>query len=165
MRVLFLEVVMKQIQRLLNYFTKFEIGLWTSSVALITWLRNPYQGNKAEVTVNHITRKEVAFMAALTVVVTIVFYFILAFFHTANLLPSTLSVTTTFIAVYLTFRRSSYFTLAYAVNDLVLIILWALASMTDLSYLSVMICFVVFFVNDLYGFINWLRMEKRQSAN
>ena len=104
-------------------------------------------------------------MAALTVVVTIVFYFILAFFHTANLLPSTLSVTTTFIAVYLTFRRSSYFTLAYAVNDLVLIILWALASMTDLSYLSVMICFVVFFVNDLYGFINWLRMEKRQSAN
>lgn len=36
MRVLFLEVVMKQIQRLLNYFTKFEIGLWTSSVVLIT---------------------------------------------------------------------------------------------------------------------------------
>ena len=84
------------------------------------------------------------------------------FFHTANLLPSTLSVTTSFLAVYLTFRRSAYFPLAYAANDLVLIVLWTLAAMEDPSYLSVVICFVMFLVNDGYGFLSWSRMQKRQ---
>ena len=88
--------------------------------ALISWLKNPYNGNKAEVRVNRLSRIEIGFMMILTVIVTIIFYFILEFFNTANLLPSTLSVTTSFIAVYLTFRRSPYFALAYAANDIVL---------------------------------------------
>ena len=81
---------------------------------------------------------------------------------TANIIPSTLSVATSFIAVYLTFRRSPYFALAYAANDVVLIVLWTLAAMENTSYLSVIICFVMFLINDLYGFISWKRMEKRQ---
>ena len=85
-------------------------------------------------------------------------------FHTANLLPSTLSVTTSFLAVYLTFRRSAYFALAYASNDIVLIALWVLASLADTRYLSVVVCFAAFLVNDLYGFINWRRMKERQRA-
>ncbi len=131
-------------------------------IALISWLRNPFKGNKAEVTVNRISVKEALFMFLASIVVTIVFYFILKFFGTANLLPSTLSVTTSFIAAYLTFRRSPFFALAYAVNDVVLLILWGYASLTDISYLSVLICFIAFLVNDLYGFYNWRRMEKRQ---
>jgi nicotinamide mononucleotide transporter PnuC len=130
--------------------------------ALISWLKNPYKGNKSQVTVNRISKKEVVFMMLLTLVVTVIFYYILKYFNTANLLPSTFSVTTSFIAVYLTFRRSPYFALAYAMNDLVLIILWSLASVTDISYLSVVICFIVFLVNDMYGFISWKRMEKKQ---
>ncbi len=227
-------------KRILNYFTKFEIGLWLSSVvviiatffifkdkdyltlcasiigatflilnakgnplgqfltiifsilygfisfkfsyygemitylfmsmpmaifALISWLKNPYKGNKSQVTVNRISKKEVVFMMLLTLVVTVIFYYILKYFNTANLLPSTFSVTTSFIAVYLTFRRSPYFALAYAMNDLVLIILWSLASVTDISYLSVVICFIVFLVNDMYGFISWKRMEKKQKED
>ena len=130
--------------------------------ALISWLRNPYKGNHAEVAVNRIGKWEYALMCLLTAVVTVVFYYILDYFHTANRIPSTLSVTTTFIAVYLTFRRSPYFALAYAANDVVLILLWTLAARENISYLSVIICFVMFLVNDLYGFLNWKRMEKRQ---
>ena len=134
-----------------------------AALALISWLRNPYNGNKAEVAVNRVHRKEVAFMCGLTVIVTAVFYFILEYFHTANIIPSTLSVTTSFIAVYLTFRRSAYFAIAYAANDLVLIILWVLASFSDMKYISVVVCFMAFFVNDVYGFLNWRKMEKRQA--
>jgi nicotinamide mononucleotide transporter PnuC len=130
--------------------------------ALITWLRNPYRGNRAEVEVNQIRQAEVWGALVLTALVTFGFYFILDHFETANILPSTLSVATTFLAVYLTFRRSPYFALAYAANDVVLIVLWTLAAMENISYLSVIICFVMFLVNDLYGFINWKRMEKRQ---
>ena len=130
--------------------------------ALISWLRNPYKGNHAEVTVNRIGKWEYSGMYLATALVTLGFYFILEHFNTANIIPSTLSVTTSFIAVYLTFRRSPYFALAYAANDVVLIVLWILAAKEDISYLSVIICFVMFLVNDLYGFVSWKRMEKRQ---
>ena len=133
-----------------------------SLFALISWLRNPYKGNKAEVAVNRLGAAEWVFMLILSAFVTVVFYFILDYFATANILPSTLSVTTSFIAVYLTFRRSPYFALAYAANDIVLIVLWILASVHDISYLSVMICFVLFLVNDIYGYISWRKMERRQ---
>ena len=132
--------------------------------ALISWLRNPYNGNHAEVAVNRLGSRELVLMCVLTTLVTVVFYFILDHFDTANMIPSTLSVTTSFIAVYLTFRRSPYFALAYAANDVVLIVMWIMAATEDISYLSVVICFVTFLVNDLYGFINWKRMEKRQRA-
>ena len=131
--------------------------------SFISWIRNPYDGNKSEVRVNRLKGKEIAGMIVLTAAITFIFYFILEAFHTTNLIPSTISVATSFLAAYLTFRRSAYFALAYAANDLILILLWSLATITDLSYLSVVICFVVFFINDLYGFINWRKMCQRQN--
>ena len=135
-----------------------------AAVALVSWLRNPYKGKRSEVAVNRLHRKEVLFMFVLTGIVTALFYYILAYFHTANLLLSTLSVTTSFIAAYLTFRRSPFFALAYAANDVVLIVLWILATLESISYFCVIVCFMVFLVNDLYGFISWKQMEKRQGA-
>ena len=134
-------------------------------LALFSWLRNPYKSNKSEVKVNGLPKKEIPFMLILTLFVTVVFYFILKHFNTANLIPSTISVTTSFLAVYLTFRRSPYYALAYAMNDIVLILLWTLATIEEISYLSVVICFIVFLVNDVYGFISWKQMEKRQKLN
>jgi len=133
--------------------------------ALISWLRNPFNGNKAEVKVNSITTKETIFMWLITVLVTIIFYFILEHFNTANIVPSTLSVTTSFIAVYLTFRRSPYFAIAYAANDIILIILWILASLYDTRYISVVVCFSAFLINDIYGYISWQKMRIRQSKS
>ena len=131
--------------------------------ALISWLKNPYNGNKAEVKVNTISKKETVFMYIGTAMITILFYFILKFFDTANIVPSTLSVTTSFLAVYLTFRRSPYFAIAYAANDIVLIILWVLASMYDVRYISVVVCFIAFLANDIYGYISWQKMRRRQN--
>lgn len=132
--------------------------------ALVSWLKNPYNGNRAEVKVNRLRLKEIIFMILLTAIVTFIFYYILAAFHTASLILSTLSVTTSFLAVYLTFRRSAFYAIGYAANDIVLIIMWILAAFSDISYLSVVICFVMFLANDIYGFINWLKMQKRQEA-
>lgn len=134
-------------------------------IALISWIKHPYKGKKSEVKVNRLSKKEIIFMVFLTIVVTVIFYFILDAFDTANILPSTISVTTSFLAVYLTFRRSAFYAVAYAANDIVLIILWILATLSDISYLSVVICFIVFFINDIYGFINWSKMKKRRAEN
>lgn len=132
--------------------------------SLITWLKNPFNGNRSEVEVYHIRRHDIILMSLLTAAVTIVFYFILKSFHTASLIPSTISVTTSFLAVYLTFKRSPYYAAGYAANDLILIILWTMASAEDISCLSVTVCFAAFFVNDIYGFLNWRKMGQRQAA-
>ena len=130
--------------------------------ALISWLKNPYEGNRSEVRINTISKKEAVCMLIASAFVTGIFYFILEYFDTANILFSTLSVTTSFIAVYLTFRRSPYFALVYALNDIVLIILWVLATKEKVSYMSVVICFVIFLVNVMYGFVSWKRRKTEQ---
>lgn len=135
-----------------------------SVFSLISWLKNPFNGNKSEVKVNRIHRKEVLLMCVLSLVVTAAFYFILKAFGTANLELGTLSVTTSFIAVYLTFRRSPFYAAGYAANDIVLIILWVLAARDNSEYVSVTVCFAAFLANDLYGFISWRRIEKRQGG-
>ena len=130
--------------------------------ALVAWLRHPYKGQRAQVAVGRLKRGEWLWMLLAAAAITAAFWFILEAFHTANLVPSTVSVTTSFLAVYLTFRRCPYFALAYAANDVVLIVLWVLATLEDISYLSVVVCFALFLVNDLYGFWNWMRMRRAQ---
>lgn len=133
--------------------------------ALISWLRHPYEGKRAEVQVNRISGREIFLMWMAAILVTVLFFFVLEHFDTANIIPSTISVTTSFLAVYLTFRRSPYFAAAYAANDVVLILLWTLASMEQPRYISVVACFAAFLANDIYGFINWRKMEQRQKKS
>ena len=133
-------------------------------LSLISWLRHPYRGQRTQVAVNSVHRGEVAGMLVLTLGVTAAFYFLLRALGTANLVPSTLSVATSFVAAYLTLRRSEYFALAYALNDLVLILLWVLAAREQAGYGAVAVCFGVFFINDLYGFVRWRRRRLAQGA-
>ncbi len=128
--------------------------------ALISWIRHPYQKNQVEV--HRVGRKEVFVSLILTALVTFLFYYILLWTKTANLIPSTVSVATSFFAACMMFCRSPYYSLAYAANDVILIVLWILASIEDISYLSVVVCFSAFLLNDVYGFISWRRMERAQ---
>lgn len=132
-----------------------------AGAAMVSWLKNPYK-DSAEVAVNSLKPRELWIMLPLAAAVTAAFYFLLRALGTANLLPSTISVTTSFLAVYLLFRRSPFYALAYAANDIVLMVLWAMAAAEDISYFSVLICFVVFLANDVYGFFSWIKMRKRQ---
>lgn len=135
-----------------------------SLIAIISWLRHPYQDTK-EVEVSKMTKKQCVTMWILTFVVTIIFYFILKYFNTKNLIFSTISVATSFSASYMTFMRSPYYGIGYSANDLVLITLWVLASIVNPSYIPMILCFVMFLANDLYGFYNWRRIKKRQEKD
>lgn len=131
-------------------------------ISLISWIRHP-SDRKNEVKVNRLKAPEYFFMAVLTFAVTVFFYFVLKYFNTANLELSTFSVTTSFAAVYFVFRRSMFYAVAYAANDVVLVVLWTLASAEDIRYISVAVCFLAFLVNDLYGFVSWRKMDKAQA--
>ncbi len=128
----------------------------TAPMAVLTaieWIKHPYHSTQ-EVAVHKASRRQLFIMSLLAILTTSVFYFILKALGTANLLFSTISVTTSFVASYLTFLRSPYYAAGYAANDVVLIILWTLASVEDFSYLPMIACFVMFLANDLYGFYN-----------
>ena len=108
--------------------------------------------------------KHLAVLIPLCGAISVGLYFLLGAFGTQNLLISTISVTTSFFAASLTFLRTPYFALAYAGNDVVLITLWLLVAIREPAYFSMVICFAVFLVNDLYSFCNWMRMRRRQRA-
>lgn len=139
----------------------------TSPIAVfsvISWLRHPYE-ESAEVEVNTLKHWQIVLMSVLAIIVTVIFYVILGLLGNANLIISTISVTTSFLASFLTLLRSPYYALAYGANDIVLIALWTLATLSDISYLPMIICFVMFFANDLYGFLNWQKMKRKQIHN
>ena len=133
--------------------------------AVVSWIKNPYKNNKSEVKVHSISQKEVRIMIFYTIAVTFVFYFILKTLKTTNLCLSTVSVATSFLASYLTYKRSPLYALAYAANDVVLIGLWILAALKNISYIPMIMCFVMFLINDLYGFVCWQKMKTRQERN
>ena len=134
----------------------------TALIALISWLKNPYGNNKYEVKINEISKKEWCLVIVLSIFVTFAFYFILKAFDTTNLIVSTISVTTSFLASYLAARRSRFYAIIYALNDIVLIILWGLACINQIAYIPMVICFASFLINDLYGFVNWTKTMKKQ---
>ncbi len=133
-----------------------------ASLAVVSWLKNPYQGNKNEVKIHHLTGKQGILMVVSAVAVTVFFAWVLWLLDTPNLVFSTLSITTSYLASYLTCVRSSWYALAYAANDVVLIVLWILAALQDIAFLPMIACFGMFFVNDMYGFVSWRRRERLQ---
>ena len=130
------------------------MAMWST----VTWIRNPSEGGK-EVEIQKLTKKHIFLLVVSGIIVTMIFYMILAALKTPNIVFSTISITTSFFAASLTMLRSSYYAVGYAANDIVLIILWLLASINNTRYLSVTIIFIIFFFYDIYGFISWKRRE------
>ena len=81
-------------------------------VTLISWIKHPYKDTK-EVEVNKLNKFQIILMIILSIVVTVVFYFVLKIFNTKNLIVSTISITTSFIAAYLSFFRSPYYAIGF----------------------------------------------------
>lgn len=135
------------------------MAMWST----ITWLKNPSESNGDEVKIQKLNSKYIASLSFSCLAITIVFYFILRILNTPNILFSTISITTSFLAAALSMLRSSYYALGYAANDIVLIILWSLASTENPAYIPVVVNFVVFLFFDMYGFVSWKKREVKQN--
>ena len=133
------------------------MAIWST----ITWIKNPAPNGK-EVAIQKLKPKHILGIIVSGTVITQIFYLILSALNTPNIVFSTISITTSFLAATLTMLRSSYYALGYASNDIVLIILWTMASIENPVYLPVVVNFVIFFFNDMYGFLCW---KKREAVN
>ena len=137
----------------------FPMAVWST----ITWIENPSENNGNEVQIQSLSKKHIVALCISGIIVTAVFYYILKSFNTPNIIFSTISIITSFIAASLTMLRSSYYAVWYAANDVVLIILWVLASLKDPAYIPVVVNFSIFFMNDMYGFMSWKQRELEQA--
>ncbi|WP_405353813.1 nicotinamide riboside transporter PnuC [Ruminococcus sp.] len=130
------------------------MAIWST----ITWIKNPAANGK-EVAIQKLKPKHIFGIIIFGAVTTWVFYLILSALNTPNIVFSTISITTSFLAASLTMLRSSYYALGYAANDIVLIVLWVLASIENPAYIPVAVNFTIFFFNDMYGFVCWKKRE------
>lgn len=134
------------------------MAIWSA----ITWIKNPSKENGNEVAIRNLNWKHSVLLVTVGAIVTGGFYFVLQSLNTPNIVFSTISVTTSFLAASLTMLRSSYYALGYASNDIVLIVLWVLASIENPAYIPVIVNFAIFFFNDMYGFICLRKRELKQ---
>ena len=117
------------------------------------------------VSVNKIHKKEVLLIAVGSIIATFAFYFLLKALNTNELIVSTLSLIFSLIASYLMLRRNKYYALAFLADDIVSIVMWSLViASIGISYLPTLICFCVYLINDVYGFIHWNIEEKKQGS-
>lgn len=131
---------------------------------IISWLKNKSKEDENIVEVNKLNKKEYILLFGFTLVVAFGFYFILKALNTTALFISTISLIDSFIATYLLYRRCSNYALSYIVNDIILIVLWFYAIRNNgIAYLPMVLSFLVFLVNDIYGLISWKKRERKQN--
>lgn len=165
---LMLMVCFSAVYATVSYFTRYygemiiylTMQIPTSVVSLVCWLKNPGDKGSAEVKVGKFNKIHIFILIPAVATITAAFYFILRAFGTANLIPSTISVATSFVALYLMALRLPAYAAAFILNDVVLIVLWSLQCAQSIAYISMVVCFSIFLINDAYTFICWTKRKR-----
>ena len=143
--------------------TYLGMSLPAAVFSLVSWVRHPFR-NSGEVEIGTLNAKKCGITVALAAATTVAFYFILNALGTANIVFSTVSVATSVLAATLSFFRSPLYAIGYCANDIVLIVLWSLATAEDYAYFPMIFCFVMFLLHDINGFVNWTKRRNRQRS-
>lgn len=133
-------------------------------IGIISWIRHQdKQTNSVEV--NKISNQEWGIVALASIVCFMGIYFLLKSFNTEELFVSSLSVLDSLFAIYLQIRRSKYSFYFYVINDLVLIVLWGIPCITGSFFLIPMLMNpIINLINDVYGIVNWRKLEAIQGG-
>lgn len=133
-------------------------------IGIITWINNKNKETNS-VEINTIKKKEWLIVSIIFLFILIGIYYLLKLFDTSELIISTISVIASLFAIYLQIRRSRFSFSFYLINDIILIILWGVPVIKgSLILVPMVINPMINFINDLYGFYNWRKMEKIQKG-
>lgn len=133
-------------------------------ITIVSWVKHPYKDQNT-VEISKVSIRKFILIILSGIVFTFIFYFILRALNTASLYVSTFSIFTSFVASGLVIFRSPFYALAFMVNDLVLIVLWTIATISNPVNIVILLTFIIFFFNDIYGFIAWTKRFKLQQKN
>lgn len=132
---------------------------------IISWMRHKSEKTNT-VEVNEIKKKEWILIFIVSVIAFVVFYNLLKYFNTNELIVSTFSMIASFLAIYLLVRRSKYSFIFYLINDVILILLWIIPVLNgQLVLIPMIIEPLILFISDCYGTLNWNKMEEAQEES
>lgn len=126
------------------------------------WMKNRDKKENV-VLVNSIKGKEWLILSISAVVVFVAFYFLLKILNTANLIVSTISIIGNLVGMYLLIRRSKFGFASYLADDVVFFVLWLIPTVQgNLSLLPIVINPLLNIMSDVYGLVNWNKLQIKQ---
>lgn len=141
---------------------QYPIIIW----GIRSWLKNKrIDIQKGQVVVvTKVGGKEIAIVIVSQAVMAIGYYFLLKVLDTEQLVVSTILFAWSIVATYLFMRRSHINLVAYFINDIIAVVLWALviASGTT-SAAAVLVMPAMYLINDGYGIFMWRKLMTNQT--
>lgn len=130
---------------------------------VIHWLANRDKKNNVVLVRSNLPKKEWLISGLCFVEVAVGVFFLLKALNTSQLWISTLSFVSMLPAVYLLMRRCKWNQVAFLINDFIVPILWLfLVIQGDLSFLPMCIYHIFQITYDVYGLIEWIKLENKQ---
>ena len=130
---------------------------------IIHWLSNRDKKDNVVIVRSNLSKKEWIVLLICLTAVSVGVFFVLQALDTSQLIISTLSFVSMLPAVYLLMRRCKWNQVAFLVNDFIVPILWLfLVIQGDLSFLPMCIYHIFQITYDIYGLIEWIKLEKKQ---
>lgn len=132
---------------------------------VIHWLAHRDKNENVVIVRSNLSKKEWLISCLCFVVVSVGVYVLLKILNTSRLVISTLSFVSMLPAIYLLIRRCKWNQVAFLVNDFIVPVLWIfLIIQGDLSFLPMCIYHVFQITYDIYGLIEWIKLEKKQKS-
>ena len=132
---------------------------------VVHWLKNRNKKDNVVIVKGNLSKKEWLISSLCLIGVSVAVFFILRMMHTSQLLISTFSFVSMLPAVYLLIRRCKWNQVAFLVNDFIVPILWLfLVVQGDLSFLPMCIYHIFQITYDIYGLIQWIKLERKQKV-
>ncbi|MDR0849975.1 MAG: nicotinamide riboside transporter PnuC [Christensenellaceae bacterium] len=130
---------------------------------IIHWLKNRDKKDNTVIVRRNLSIKEWIGLGIMFPLVFVGVYFLLKFFNTAELIVSAISSVLVMLAVYLSVRRVKLNQIVFLLNDFAMGALWMLVVIKgDLSLIPFVTICLIYAIYDIYGLIQWAKLEKRQ---
>ncbi len=129
----------------------------------IHWLRHRDKKDEVVIVRSNLSKLEWILSSLGFVFVSVCVFFLLKVLNTSQLIVSTLSFVSMLPAVYLLMRRCKWNQVAFLINDFIVPILWIfLVVEGNLEFIPMCIYHVFQIIYDVYGLIEWIKLEKKQ---
>ncbi len=131
---------------------------------IIHWLRNRQQDSGVVIINSKLSKRETWIVVVAFCVVSVGVYFLLKALNTNLLIMSTIAFISILPAFYLLMRRHKLNLIFFLINDVVYFILWIILSISgQLEMIVMAIGNLLQAVYDIYGIINWKKIENEQN--
>ncbi|MBE5745987.1 MAG: nicotinamide mononucleotide transporter [Clostridiales bacterium] len=133
-------------------------------LSIIQWFKNVSQ-DKVTIKVQKTAKKDLIILAIATIIAIPIVYIILKFFNTQSLILSTFSIIISTVGTYLNVKRDKLTFIVFILHNLVVISLWivTIINIQNLSLIPIIVNSSVNLFSNMYGVINWTKMQKKQN--